>query len=1005
MKMSFDFRKKSLNNRRREYAQHDWESMDEEYWEDSEQTDEYGMGEMNDSEEESPDFDADSYVAELLQEEEERYEEGSGVEGEYYEDQYYEDGQGEEYYEDGSEEYGEEEYYTDNQGEEYYEDTRDDEYYEEEYYEEDTEEYLEEQSQEYYEANDDEYYSEEGEEYYEEDYEEYMGEDAEEYYQRDGYPIEDLEEEDGEVSKEKNLPIGKWMDYLIVFAAVAMIVIAVVLGGKYLLKDKKGGDTEPIQQVGNQLADIEIIGEDGLMAMSDAQKELLALSQLPQVTEAPPVEETDEPQYEEEEYRIDVDVKLSLTSIEKDLKIKFLNRDTGKLVGNVPFGIEVTDADGKTSFWSDDDMDGIIYKKNLTAGKYTVKVQEPEGERYKSYGFPTGEEKVEVKSKLVYEKVDVVAEIKTESQVDVNKEDTKNNNTIKEEYMQDTVTWVESTMVAESFEEIGQNAIPNPFTLVMAGNFARLSVDNGEIEAPTETTTEAPAETPVAAPVETPTVAPTVAPTEAPTTVPTEIPTVAPTETPTVAPTETPTVAPTETPTVAPTETPTVAPTETPTVAPTETPTAAPTETPTAAPTGTPTAAPTGTPTVAPTGTPTVAPTGSPAPSESPSPEPTEAPKIEKVELEKKTLAVYIGADNAVELAIKVTPDDLKDVVLKAESSDTSVAKAEIKNGKLVITGLKEGKNVSITVSAKIGESTQKVACTIEVKSSPKNDMQTLLKDNQGREVFVLENNAYRNAYYADYFTFSKFYIKKDAKYTGWQTLSGKVMYFDATGKFVTGQQVIQGVKYQFASDGSLVTGTGTMGIDVSKWNGNIDWNAVKNSGASYVIIRCGYRGSSKGDLIVDSKFKENIKGANAVGLKVGVYFFTQAVDKNEALEEASMVLELIKDYKISYPVFLDVEPSGGRADKLDVATRTEICKTFCETIRQYGYTAGIYANKNWLESKLDMNILGVYKVWLAQYASEPTYQGRYDMWQYKDTGKLSGVSGNVDLNQSYLGY
>ena len=212
-------------------------------------------------------------------------------------------------------------------------------------------------------------------------------------------------------------------------------------------------------------------------------------------------------------------------------------------------------------------------------------------------------------------------------------------------------------------------------------------------------------------------------------------------------------------------------------------------------------------------------------------------------------------------------------------------------------------------------------------------------------------------------------------------------------------------MKYQFASDGALITGTGTMGIDVSKWNGNIDWNAVKNSGVSYVIIRCGYRGSSQGALIVDSKFKENIKGANAAGLKVGVYFFTQAVDKNEALEEASMVLELIKDYKISYPVFLDVEPSGGRADSLDVASRTEICKTFCETIKQYGYTPGIYANKNWLEGKLDMNVLGIYKVWLAQYASEPTYQGRYDIWQYKDTGKINGISGNVDLNSRYLGY
>ena len=129
----------------------------------------------------------------------------------------------------------------------------------------------------------------------------------------------------------------------------------------------------------------------------------------------------------------------------------------------------------------------------------------------------------------------------------------------------------------------------------------------------------------------------------------------------------------------------------------------------------------------------------------------------------------------------------------------------------------------------------------------------------------------------------------------------------DKNGKKVTGEQVIQGAKYNFASDGSLVTGSGTMGIDVSKWNGTIDWNAVKNSGISYVIIRCGYRGSSQGSLIEDPMYKKNIKGATDAGLKVGVYFFTQAITKAEAVEEESMVLELVKNYRISYPIFIDV--------------------------------------------------------------------------------------------------
>ena len=117
------------------------------------------------------------------------------------------------------------------------------------------------------------------------------------------------------------------------------------------------------------------------------------------------------------------------------------------------------------------------------------------------------------------------------------------------------------------------------------------------------------------------------------------------------------------------------------------------------------------------------------------------------------------------------------------------------------------------------------------------------------------------------------------------------------------------------------------------------------------------------------------------------------------------MVLDLVKKYKISYPIFLDVEPSGGRADSISKEERTAICKTFCETIEKYGYTAGIYANKTWFTNKLNTSALSGYKIWLAQYNSSVTYKGRYDMWQYSDKGKINGISGNVDMNLSYLSY
>ena len=129
-------------------------------------------------------------------------------------------------------------------------------------------------------------------------------------------------------------------------------------------------------------------------------------------------------------------------------------------------------------------------------------------------------------------------------------------------------------------------------------------------------------------------------------------------------------------------------------------------------------------------------------------------------------------------------------------------------------------------------------------------------------------------------------------------------------------------------------------GIDVSKWNETIDWEAVKEDGVEFAIIRCGYRGSLSGSLIIDPTYEENIRGAIAADIPVGVYFFTQAVNEVEAVEEASMVINLIRRYDVDYPVFLDSESAGGngRADKLEAEERTRIHKAFLETIAAAGY-------------------------------------------------------------------
>ncbi|MCM1122105.1 MAG: glycoside hydrolase family 25 protein [Eubacterium sp.] len=213
------------------------------------------------------------------------------------------------------------------------------------------------------------------------------------------------------------------------------------------------------------------------------------------------------------------------------------------------------------------------------------------------------------------------------------------------------------------------------------------------------------------------------------------------------------------------------------------------------------------------------------------------------------------------------------------------------------------------------------------------------------------------------------------------------------------------------AADGSentelqFANGSAKLGIDVSKWNKTIDWEQVKDAGIEFAMIRCGYRGASSGALVLDPMYEKNIEGAIEAGIPVGVYFFTQAVDEVEAVEEASMVIRLIEDYDVDYPVFLDSESAGGkgRADGLDAEERTNIHKAFLETIASAGYETGIYGSKNWLNDEVDMTGVSDYKTWLAEYADIPTYDEYYHMWQYTSKGTVSGIETRVDLNLCYM--
>lgn len=254
----------------------------------------------------------------------------------------------------------------------------------------------------------------------------------------------------------------------------------------------------------------------------------------------------------------------------------------------------------------------------------------------------------------------------------------------------------------------------------------------------------------------------------------------------------------------------------------------------------------------------------------------------------------------------------------------------------------------------------------------------------------------------------TKVRVKEQVEYTVIEDISLLVKTEDEINALTEDfQQVISDADETEKAERPKVGAGTTLGIDVSKWQGEIDWDKVKEDGIDFVIIRCGYRGYTEGTLIEDPMFAQNIKGATAAGLKVGVYFYTQAINEVEAVEEASMVVSLVRDYDLEYPIFIDTEKSGGngRADNLDVETRTKVCDAFCATIQDAGYKSGVYASRNWYNERVEAEELENYVIWLAEYRSVPLYKGYYQMWQYTSKGSVDGINGNVDMNLSYLKY
>lgn len=192
-------------------------------------------------------------------------------------------------------------------------------------------------------------------------------------------------------------------------------------------------------------------------------------------------------------------------------------------------------------------------------------------------------------------------------------------------------------------------------------------------------------------------------------------------------------------------------------------------------------------------------------------------------------------------------------------------------------------------------------------------------------------------------------------------------------------------------------------GIDISSYSGDVDWKKVKDSGVDFVIIRIGGRGyGDEGSLYTDDKALEYIEEAHNAGLKVGGYFFSQAINTEEAVEEADYVKSVLGDTKLEFPVAYDweiIKDEDARTDNVSAAEATNCARAFCDRIIEHGYKTMLYSPSRELYFKYDLSRLADIDIWYCEYSDVPTFYYQFSMWQYSSTGRVDGIDADVDLN------
>lgn len=218
-------------------------------------------------------------------------------------------------------------------------------------------------------------------------------------------------------------------------------------------------------------------------------------------------------------------------------------------------------------------------------------------------------------------------------------------------------------------------------------------------------------------------------------------------------------------------------------------------------------------------------------------------------------------------------------------------------------------------------------------------------------------------------------------------------------------QLVCQSDLMKYYEDGRQVS---FVGVDISKAEGYVDYNKLKKAGVDFVMLRVGARGYSSGQLVIDEYFSDNIKRASDAKLEIGLYFFSQAITEAEAIEEALVVIQHLQGYTVKYPIAFVMEYIDNdtcRVEALSKAEKTTIAKAFLDTIRFGGYEPMLYGDKYWLLKQVDLSKLTGYDIWLSQQEDVPDYPYRFSMWQYDRQASIDGISGNANLNISFIDY